>query len=789
MFFAFMASSPPDHSTPPAAGAVFLSYAREDADIARRIAEALRAFGVEVWFDQNELRGGDAWDTKIRTQIKTCALFVPLISQGTEARSEGYFRREWKLAIDRTHDMAGGKAFIVPVVIDATRETDASVPEEFMRYQWTRLTDGVPTPEFVMQVKRLLEAPKKSPANAAAKFSPPTPASAHAPTPAASPSRQPMVFGAIAIVAVAAAIYFALRPAAKEPVVSATPAKPAAAPTPAAPAINEKSLAVLPFTNMSEEKDSGFFSDGIHEDILTNLALIRELHVVSRTSVMQYRGTTKTIRQIAQELGVAYVLEGSVRRAGNKVRVTGQLIRAATDEHVWAKNYDRDLTDIFSIQSALATEIAGALSAALSPQEKQLLDRRPTDNLAAYDAYVKGRDLRTRPSTVEIHQQIEASLQQALQLDPKFSAAWAELAAHHAFIYFNQIDRTDARLAKAKAAIDTAVRLAPDAPEVIERLGDYYYYGYRDYARATEQYQRLAILRPNDAAVAGSLGLIHRRQGRWAEALTDLRRAVQLEPSNLRYVRSLSEVALYTCRYDEAEAVTRRFVELAPGDYLAMGQFYLFLPFAARGSTKEALAQLALLTPGQKNEPFNLFTRKSLARMSGDFAEFIRLDAQQRYFDELSETHGSQDVTAAFVLAALGDQAAARARATDALADLKPLAEKQPGNANCWANLGDAYTILGNKPEALRCAQQAMEILPESRDSLDGPSYSLNYASCLAWLGDKDRALAELARLLRTPNGENIYSAKFGANWFPLRGDPRFEALVNDPKNNAPLIP
>ena len=288
-------------------GAVFLSYAREDAEAAKRIADALRGFGVEVWFDQNELRGGDTWDQKIKRQIRECALFMPLISARTQARPEGYFRREWKLAVERTHDMAHGHAFIVPVSIDGTPEAGALVPEEFMRFHWTRLQDGAPTPQFVEQVKRLLAGPGSSPAVARA-----TTPSGAAPRAAKSPALA--AFAAIAVVAVGAAAYFALRRA-PEPVAAVPPA-PASSPAAAAvPAINEKSLAVLPFENLSEEKDANaFFADGVHEDLLTNLSYIRDLRVVSRTSVMQYRNTTKPISQIGQELRVAYILEGSVRR-------------------------------------------------------------------------------------------------------------------------------------------------------------------------------------------------------------------------------------------------------------------------------------------------------------------------------------------------------------------------------------------------------------------------------------------------------------------------------------------
>jgi tetratricopeptide (TPR) repeat protein len=502
--------------------------------------------------------------------------------------------------------------------------------------------------------------------------------------------------------------------------------------------------------------------------------------------VMQYRGTTKPTRQIAQELGVAYVLEGSVQRAGTKVRVTGQLINAATDEHVWAKNYDRDLTDVFSIQSELSQEIAAALSAALSPQEKQLLDRRPTTNLAAYDAYVKARELRDSGVPGE-QAKAEPLLRQAVQLDPKFAIAWAELGAFDAYNFFNEVDQSADRLAQAKAAIDTAVRLAPDAPEVIEKLGDYYYYGYRDYARAVEQYQRLAILRPNDAVVFGSLALIYRRQGRWPEAMTNMRRAAELEPRAVRYARNLYSTAQALCLYAEATAALQRVVELSP-DNLAEQALLPYLAFLDRGSMKDTNNWLAHLPSEKAGDPMVIALRKIATQASGDFAGFIVLDRQQRYFDGFGAAPGVQDTNAAYVLAASGDQAAARGRATEAVIELKASIEKQPSNASFWANLGSAYVLLGNRTEGLRCAQKAMELVPESRDALLGPAFSLNYASCLAWLGDKDGAIKELARLLRTPFGENIYQAKFGTTWFPLRGDPRFEALVNDPQNNAPLF-
>ena len=351
-------------------------------------------------------------------------LFIPIISVRTQARGEGYFRLEWKLAVERTHLMAEGVPFLSPVVVDDTLEGAALVPAEFLRVQWVRLPGALPTPQFVAQIKRMME-PQRPAAPGAA------PA---APMAGAAPRRSPVpawAVGAItaALVAVAAAIFMTRRPPAATPLAAAVPA---AAPAPAAVApaatVDAKSIAVLPFENMSEDKENAFFADGVHEDVLTNLSFIKDLHLVSRTSVMQYRGTTKSVKQIGQELGVAYILEGSVRREGNKVRVTGQLIDARTDEHVWAKAYDRDLTDIFAIQGELAQAIADALQSVLSPETKVLLARRPTENTEAYDDFVKARQVKAS-SAYGVISVSERLLEDAVRLDPNFAQAWADLAS------------------------------------------------------------------------------------------------------------------------------------------------------------------------------------------------------------------------------------------------------------------------------------------------------------------------------------------------------------------------
>jgi TolB-like protein/class 3 adenylate cyclase/Flp pilus assembly protein TadD len=569
-----------------------------------------------------------------------------------------------------------------------------------------------------------------------------------------------------------------------------TPPKPAMATTAGLPNTppDSKSIAVLPFANMSEDTNNAFFADGIHEDVLTTLALVRDLKVVSRTSVAQYRATTKSMRQIAQELGVAYVLEGSVRRAGNRVRVTSQLIRAGTDEHVWAKSYDRDLTDIFAIQSALATEIAGALQAALSPQEKSLIERRPTENLAAYDLFLKGRGglKDTIPLT---RAQAEQALAEAVKLDPNFAVAWGYLAYAHAQAVFSEEDHSPERLAKAKAAIETAVHLDPNDPDVIEMQGNYFYYGYRDYARAVEHYQRLLLVRPNSSSAYTQTGYVLRRQARWADSLANFRRARQLDPLNPNTLMGLGETLLLLRNYEESMPILRRATELTRSDFM-LNSFVLnaaLVPFLARGSTSEADAWLAGLKPSPENQTQMLFARRYWARTHGDWALVVQIDRQHAYLEPYDDPHWLQDVAVVWDLVGNNEQAVARARAGKLAPELGTLLERQPANTILLGGLATLHALLGEKEQALRFGRRAVELLPESTDAVSGPLASDLLAKALAWTGDKDAALAELARLLRTPFGENVFLARVDPGWLPLHGEPRFEALLNDPKNNAPL--
>jgi len=767
--------------------AVFLSYAREDADAARRLADALRAFGVEVWFDMSELRGGDVWDQKIRKQIKDCALFMPVISGQSEQRGEGYFRLEWKLAVERTHLLAEGMPFLFPVVIDDTSETDASVPEQFLKAQWTRLPAGEPTPQFVEHVKRLLSGPRK-PALASKPPPPPLkPIPAPVPPPPAK-SGFPLWAVAVLVVAVLAlGAFVVFRPAAPPTPVAPVPVSTAAVALPPVqntPAINEKSLAVLPFSNMSEEKDSAFFTDGIQEDILTNLALIPELHVVSRTSVMQYRNTTKTIRQIAQELGVTYVLEGSVRRAGNKVRVTGQLIKAGTDEHVWAKAYDRELSDIFAIQEALATEIAAALKTAITPQQKTIIAGRATTNVEAYNNHLKARNIilwsgvnrATLPD-------LDRLLQSAVQQDPNFVPAWLDIARVNFSAYRSPTIGGDRnRLLTGQAALAHALQLAPDDPAVIHAQG-LGAAAVEDAAGARKYYERALELAPGNVDFLTALAHLSSDQRLWPEAMSYLRRAQTLDPRNPQVVWPAYDALLNLRQYDQAAENVRLLVELQPDSFEARSAAAT-LPFFARGSRTEMEALLASLTPEQQRDPkvvtikFNWYYH-----CIGDAKAYLDLCDQQGIDLNFSDADSAMQYAEALMVLGQHDRGVEKVRPI--LAKLQAASAANPDDDRVTGTLMYAQALVGDREGALATINRMLKQLP-TRPLRMQYFARANIGIVYGWIGEKDKAVDMLEPLLTLPTAttNSVYSLRFDIDFPPLRGFPRWEKLLDDPASS-----
>jgi TolB-like protein/Tfp pilus assembly protein PilF len=565
-------AAPKTRSEP--AGAVFISYASQDAAAAQRIAAALRAAGIEVWFDQSELRGGDAWDQSIRKQIKTCALFLPIVSRNTHERDEGYFRLEWKLAVDRCHSMAADKAFLLPVLIDDTRADDERVPERFREVQWMRLSgEGIP-PTLVERVQRLLSgellhAPTSIVSEPARVSAAPT---AGQRAPVSWPAKAALIL-AIAGVLVALVYLVAIRlPLSKRggQTESASPASAAQAVPATAFNPPPHSIAVLPFVNMSGDPKQDYFSDGVSEELLNVLSRLNELQVVARTSSFSFKGKDVDVSVIARQLNVSAVLEGSVRRAGNTVRITVQLINAASGYHIWSQTYDRKLTDILKVQSDVATSVAQRLKVQLVSDELEKLEVGGTKNPEAYDAYLRGKQLLLRGDTDEAGDIANiVAFDEAIKLDPGYALAYAGRAsAVGNFAIFNAKpgERADLR-EQARAAAERAVALAPDIGETHIVLAQIRALLLLDYAGAAPEFERALALKPGSAQVQSAFAAFSSLLGQHEPAVEAARRAVLLNPLDVGVHIMLGQCLLEARRYKEALGVLEGAKSLSPGSH------------------------------------------------------------------------------------------------------------------------------------------------------------------------------------------------------------------------------
>ena len=545
--------------------AVFLSYASQDAEAASRICEALRAAGIEVWFDQSELRGGDAWDRQIRKQIHDCALFLPVISAHSDARHEGYFRREWRLAVERAGDMAEDVAFLLPVVIDSTPDASARVPDRFREVQWSRLPDGQTSPPFIERVRRLL-----SPEVSTATQLPVTAVSGTGPAirkPGRASRRSKPVLLAIVAVVVCAALAYLVADRFWIPK-HATPetAAPAGA---SLTAFNPPphSIAVLPFVNMSGDKEQEYFSDGLTEELLNSLSEINELQVAARTSAFSFKGTNTDISTIAHKLNVGAVLEGSVRRSANTLRITAQLINAVTGFHLWSKTYDRDLGDVLKLQTEIATAVASALKVTLLGDVAAKVELGGTGNPAAFDAYLRGaKAVRSSRDSKDIPPAL-AAYTEAIRLDPHYALAFAGRSIALSATALEAETPAAARESfdKAQADAQQALTLAPDLAQGHLALAAVAENGTLDFMQANDEYERALALAPGNAQVLRYSGGFAAVMGHFDAALAATHHAVVLDPLARGSHTALGR-ALYTARrYEEAVAAFAEALSLDPG--------------------------------------------------------------------------------------------------------------------------------------------------------------------------------------------------------------------------------
>jgi TolB-like protein/Tfp pilus assembly protein PilF len=631
-------STAPEASIDPHSGAVFVSYASQDAAAAERISGALRAAGIDVWFDRSELRGGEAWDRQIRKQIHDCTLFIPVISSHTDARKEGYFRREWRLAVERMQDMADDASFLIPVVIDDTPDAIARVPDRFREVQWTRLPEGATPAAFTKRILHLLspDGPVALTAARTVATGIPTsevPSAASGNNPAALRRLRPTLVLVVACLVLAAAfglVYkFALS---KHPAETGRVAAPAVQPVlPALSSVPDKSIAVLPFADMSEKHDEEYFSDGMSEELIDMLSKIPELRVPARTSSFYFKDKPTTIADIAKALSVLYVLEGSVRKSGGVIRVTAQLIRADNGYHIWSETYDRKLDDVFKVQDEIAGSVVRALKVSLLASATQRSP--PTSNLAAYSLYLESMPLMRRGSKEDLESAL-TNLRKAVQLDPAFAVAWAALSrvltTQGLLGYVPFTDLHD----DAWHAAMQAINLDPDLVSAHIAIGKLRRFLGADYVGADAAFKRAIQLDPRDpdalrwaASSAASLG-------RFEEALDLAQQAITHDPLYEQNYLVIAVIYAALGQLDKAEAAARIGTKLNPhhsNTHLTLANVLL-----ARGELDEALAESRLAEEAEGRLGMEAIVYQALGRTAEADAALAEFKAKFGHDDPFS---------------------------------------------------------------------------------------------------------------------------------------------------------
>jgi TolB-like protein/Flp pilus assembly protein TadD len=555
--------------------------------------------------------------------------------------------------------------------------------------------------------------------------------------------------------------------------------------------IPEKSIAVLPFENLSDDQENTYFADGIQDDILSSLAKVADLKVISRTSVRQYRGGERNLREIGVALGVAHILEGTVRRSGNRVRVNAQLINARTDGHVWADTFDREIDDLFALQSELAQQIAAALQANISPREQASLQLHPTGDLDAYDRYLRARDLFRWSGAGDPRENGEKALRllnEALDRDPQFALAHALASRFHAELYWFGYDRSTDRLQRAKSEAETALRIHPELGDARLALAYYHYYGGHEYDLARKQLAFAQQATPNDAEVWDGEAAIDRRQGRWEAAVANFEKACQLDPRNVSVIWNLAETYASLGRYAEAE---RRFTDgltVNPNAHL-FSLARAALDLKRNGDT--AALSAALQTIPREFDPGGAVTtvavRLHLMKHEHQQATQVLRDSSHREFNDggiggtacsLDGYTFSREWYEGLAARGQGDSERAGRLFETALR----LVEADPRQCSCDAKtnsmLGLITAALGRKEEALKYGRRAVELLPVSKDAYDGPVMETNLAVCYAQLGENALAIEHLERLIKLPNGPTPGTLLAEPEWDSLRQDRRFQKLI-----------
>jgi TolB-like protein/Tfp pilus assembly protein PilF len=557
-------------------------------------------------------------------------------------------------------------------------------------------------------------------------------------------------------------------------------------------------VAVLPFENLSGDPDNAYFANGIQEEILTRLASIADLKVISRTSTQQYQSKPRNLREIAKQLGVANILEGSVQKAAEQVRVNVQLINAQTDSHLWADTYDRKLTDIFGIESEIAKRIADSLQAKLTGREKQTLAVKPTNNPEAYDAYLRGLAFEARNGAwIDLLMKAIGFYERAVQLDPKFALAWARLSRAEALLYFRNARSGDNMRDAAKKALENAQKLEPNSPETLLALGYYQYWVLYDYGIAKTTFERVSKMLPGNSEVAAALGRVARAEGHWDESIAYFEKALALDPLNAELLADTAWYYGMLRQFPTALKLYDQALDIAPNDPDVMASKANI--YQAQGNLEQAarcLSQITAQTPGVLESKITQFM------FERNYGEAIRL-LQARLtqlqtegemiagggFDSttMKATHAMLKLYLAMVQLAAGDSTGAKVTAEQARNSLEGVRKTQPDHPAVWFAVAQANALIGEKDSARKAAERAIILLPSAKDALDRAGLEEYLALVQTILGENSRAISTLVQLLQTP-----YSSGSGRTpitpallrldpiWDPLRADPAFQKLCEE---------
>ena len=542
-------------------------------------------------------------------------------------------------------------------------------------------------------------------------------------------------------------------------------------------------IAVLPFESLSSDKENAFFAGGVYDGVSTKLAKVANLKVISHNSVAKYRGARNT-QEIGRALNVAYVLEGSVRREAGRIHLNAQLIDTRTDAHVWAQEYDRDLNDVFTLQSEIAQKIADQLGAEVSSTEKAAIQEPPTTDLVAYDSYLRAKDLingiafSTRANE-DLMQAVQL-LDQAIARDPLFFLAYGELAGAHDRIYFLGFDHNEARIKLAETAVQSMRRLRPESGETHLALAQHFYWAYADYARATLELAAAQRTLPNESRIPLMAGYIDRRQGNWDKSIGEMNRALELDPRDFSILQQISLTYQLVRRYKETAETLDRVLAMAPNDVPTRVK-RAWVDLQWRADPKPLHTTIETILAQDPN------AAPVLVNQWLDLALFERDPAAAERALAAMPTDGCYDENIPFpntwceglVARFRGDEKAARAAFTTAHKELEQTVRAQPSYALALCALGVVDAVLGNKQDAIREGERAVELLPVSKNSLEGPMLIQYLAVIYAWTGEKDRAIERLGEATRLPGSHVTYgNLHLSPLWDPLRGDPRFEAIV-----------